>query len=92
MYRANATEGTDNTKSAVGRTNPSRPSSYVPDHIKHPERYTTYVLEEPILVGGGNDGSQTASQTDQLRVRHWPGFLVWHFWNFYIYFWGMSTG
>lgn len=27
--------------------------SRVPDHVTHPERYTCYVLDEPLVVGGG---------------------------------------
>lgn len=29
----------------------------MPDHVKHPERYTAYVLDEPIVVGSGDLGS-----------------------------------
>lgn len=25
----------------------------VPDYVKHPEKYTVYVLDEPLVVGGG---------------------------------------
>ncbi|CAK0785228.1 hypothetical protein CVIRNUC_008434 [Coccomyxa viridis] len=34
-----------------------RPSSFVPDHVKNPERYTCYDLGESITVGGGDQGS-----------------------------------
>lgn len=31
--------------------------SFVPDHVKHPDRYTAYVLDDPIVVGSGDAGS-----------------------------------
>ena len=35
-------------------TNPRR--STVPDHVRNPDKYTCYVLDEPLLVGGGDKG------------------------------------
>lgn len=39
---------------AIGR---KKGLSFVPDHVKHPERYTAYILEEGIVVGSGDFGS-----------------------------------
>ena len=30
--------------------------SYVPDHVRNPHKYTCYILDEPITVGGGDAG------------------------------------
>jgi hypothetical protein len=32
-------------------------NSWVPDHVKHPERYTCYTLDEPLIIGGGLSGN-----------------------------------
>jgi hypothetical protein len=58
--------------SAVQRQGlPPRTRSYVPDHVRNPQRYTCYTLDEPILVGGGDQDSAAADggQADMLRVR-----------------------
>ena len=31
----------------------SSSASWVPDHVRHPDRYTCYTLDEPLLIGGG---------------------------------------
>ena len=38
----------------------SQPTRGVPDHIAHPERYTRYELDEPLVVGGGASVSSRA--------------------------------
>lgn len=35
--------------------------SYVPHHVKHPEKYTCYVLDEPLLVGGGDSAADAGN-------------------------------
>ena len=56
----------------------------MPDHVRHPNKYTAYVLEQPILVGSGNDGSNPAKPSDTLRVSYNPDpalllLLTWQF-------------
>lgn len=47
-------------------TQPQRQSlSSVPDHVKHPDKYTCYVLDEPLVVGGGV--GQLAGEQDNVR-------------------------
>ena len=41
-----------------------RPSK-VPDHVKNPSRYTCYVLDEAITVGGGD--RQTGVEQAELK-------------------------
>jgi hypothetical protein len=43
--------------------------SRVPDHVQHPERYTLYTLDEPLVVGGGvaQLGSESHKQMEQVR-------------------------
>lgn len=55
---------------AAPKPGPGRSLSYVPDHVKNPQRYTCYVLDEPITVGGGDQGTATADggQADMERV------------------------
>ena len=36
--------------------------SYVPDHVRRPDAYTCYELEEPLVVGGGDVASTAATQ------------------------------
>lgn len=44
-------------------------SSYVPDHVRHPEKYTCYTLDEPIIVGGGDDvATQGISEDSKPRI------------------------
>ena len=38
----------------------AQPTRGVPDHIAHPERYTRYELDEPLVVGGGASVSSRA--------------------------------
>ena len=40
----------------------------MPHHVQHPEKYTCYILDEPLVVGGGDKGSGTDSQADQVKV------------------------
>ncbi|KAL3142675.1 hypothetical protein ABBQ38_002981 [Trebouxia sp. C0009 RCD-2024] len=43
--------------------------SYVPLHVKHPEKYTCYVLDEPLLVGGGDRGADaTSGKSEQEKA------------------------
>ena len=46
----------DARRRAIAAAQP--PSRRVPDHIAHPERYTRYELEEPLVVGGGASTSR----------------------------------
>lgn len=41
--------------------------SVVPDHVQHPERYTLYTLDEPLVVGGGL-GQLRADALEQQQV------------------------
>lgn len=44
--------------------------SYVPHHVKHPEKYTCYVLDEPLLVGGGDSAADAGNGSlEQEKVR-----------------------
>lgn len=45
--------------------------SYVPDHVKNPHKYTCYVLEQPLVVGGGEQGGAGADRgrAEMERVR-----------------------
>jgi hypothetical protein len=36
-----------------GRPRQQQSLSHVPDHVKNPAKYTCYVLDEPLVVGGG---------------------------------------
>ncbi|EIE21977.1 hypothetical protein COCSUDRAFT_42983 [Coccomyxa subellipsoidea C-169] len=48
---------------------PPRTKSYVADHVKNPQKYTCYTLDEPILVGGGDQGSAAdGGQADMERA------------------------
>lgn len=42
--------------------------SRVPHHVQHPEKYTLYTLEEPLVVGGGTGqlGSERQEQLEQV--------------------------
>ncbi|KAF8072366.1 hypothetical protein HT031_000025 [Scenedesmus sp. PABB004] len=42
----------------------------VPDHVAHPERYTVYVLDEPLLVGqgGGDDAAANRAAAEALAA------------------------
>lgn len=50
-----------------GRSGHGHRRSQVPHHVKHPEKYTCYVLDEPLLVGGG-DRDSGSSNTDQEKA------------------------
>ena len=39
----------------------SSSASWVPDHVRHPDRYTCYTLDEPLLIGGGGRSTGGAS-------------------------------
>ncbi|KAI3438062.1 hypothetical protein D9Q98_000505 [Chlorella vulgaris] len=41
--------------------------SHVPDHVKHPQKYTCYVLDEPVVVGGGIAQLAPDSQHNQRQ-------------------------
>ena len=53
--------------------------SRVPDHVKNPHKYTCYVLDEPLVVGGGEQGDAGADggRAEMERVRG----LIWQFWG-----------
>jgi hypothetical protein len=34
----------------------------VPDHVRHPERYTVYTLDEPLFVGQGGGDEAAANE------------------------------
>jgi hypothetical protein len=40
----------------------------VPDHVAHPEKYTVYVLDEPVFVGQGDKGRGGREDADNERV------------------------
>ncbi|GMH44912.1 hypothetical protein BSKO_12869 [Bryopsis sp. KO-2023] len=40
----------------------TRHPSYVPHHVRHPEKYTRYTLDEPLVVGGGAQGQSDPIQ------------------------------
>lgn len=42
--------------------------SRVPLHVQHPEKYTCYILDEPLLVGGGDKASGISSQAEQEQA------------------------
>ncbi|GAB4819088.1 hypothetical protein N2152v2_006134 [Parachlorella kessleri] len=44
--------------------------SRVPDHVKHPEKYTVYTLDEPLVVGGGVGqlGQESHAQMERAAV------------------------
>lgn len=44
--------------------------STVPDHVRHPDKYTCYVLDEPLVVGGGERGSGTHGSRAELEQVH----------------------
>lgn len=52
-------------------------TSRVPDHVKHPERYTCYVLDEPLVVGGGGDQGWGRDEDRVRRVVGWGWGWVW---------------
>ena len=69
----------DQTLSKQQRPWPGRPLSQsgrgrnqrrstVPDHVRHPDKYTCYILDEPLLVGGGDEGAGDAGRADLEKV------------------------
>ena len=42
-------------------------NSWVPDHVKHPERYTCYTLDEPLIIGGGLSGNGSRAKARGVR-------------------------
>jgi hypothetical protein len=58
--------------SCPGGVPPPRPRgsslSRVPDHVQHPEKYTCYVLDEPLVVGGGVGQLAAGSQRNQRNA------------------------
>ncbi len=47
---------------------PGRGRSRVPLHVQHPEKYTCYVLDEPLVVGGGDKAAGLSSQAELEKV------------------------
>ncbi|DBB16322.1 TPA: hypothetical protein ACH3X3_014628 [Trebouxia sp. C0006] len=43
---------------------PGHSRSRVPLHVQHPEKYTCYVLDEPLVVGGGDKAAGLSSQAE----------------------------
>ncbi|DBA81791.1 TPA: hypothetical protein ACH3X1_007520 [Trebouxia sp. C0004] len=43
---------------------PGHSRSRVPLHVQHPEKYTCYVLDEPLVVGGGDKPAGLSSQAE----------------------------
>ena len=42
----------------------------MPDHVRHPDKYTCYVLDEPLVVGGGDKGANVdGGRTELEKVR-----------------------
>ena len=39
----------------------------MPDHVKHPERYTCYTLDEPLIIGGGLSGNGSRAKARGVR-------------------------
>jgi hypothetical protein len=72
-----AEEGTAG-KSPVRPPGEQRRRSFVPDHVRNPQRYTCYDLGESITVGGGHQGASTADggQADIERVMVCPRLFV----------------
>ena len=46
----------------------ARGRSYVPHHVRFPDQYTAYVLDEPITVGGGDWSSADNGSSELLKV------------------------
>lgn len=42
--------------------------SYVPDHVRHPEKYICYTLDEPLIVGSGRDGTHGGGPQQPQKV------------------------
>ena len=42
-------------------------NSWVPDHVKHPERYTCYTLDEPLIIGGSLSGNGSRAKARGVR-------------------------
>ena len=64
-----ARQGTHRRPPLGGRKPGSGPGrSRVPLHVQHPEKYTCYILDEPLLVGGGDKASGISSQAEQEKV------------------------
>lgn len=51
----------------VSRTGRASISS-VPEHVKHPEKFTVYELEEELLVGGGDQSAIAHPAQHQVAV------------------------
>ncbi len=47
---------------------PGHSRSRVPLHVQHPEKYTCYVLDEPLVVGGGDKAAGLSSLADLEKV------------------------
>ena len=41
----------------------------MPHHVRFPDQYTAYTLDEPITVGGGDWSSADSGSSEQLNVR-----------------------
>ena len=66
-----ASEGTMAGSAAGSAPQRQRRLSFVPDHVKNPERYTCYDLGESITVGGGDQGPSADGGRGELeRVRY----------------------
>lgn len=64
---------------AASRQGPTSGGSRVPDHVRHPDRYTCYTFDEPVTVGGGvgqlaqeRDAEQSQAVHEALALAQWP--------------------
>ena len=66
-----ASEGSATGSAAGSMPQRHRRPSFVPDHVKNPERYTCYDLGESITIGGGDqDLSADGGRGEMERVCH----------------------
>ena len=56
--------GPYSAQSVSGRSRGERGCS---DHVKHPERYTCYTLDEPLIIGGGLSGNGSRAKARGVR-------------------------
>lgn len=41
---------------------------FVPDHVRNPQKYTCYALEEVLVVGGGDKGNREDASMDEMHA------------------------
>lgn len=90
-HACRATMGsTDEGAAGKGPARPPREQrrrSFVPDHVRNPQRYTCYDLGESITVGGGDQGASAADggQADMERVMLCPTLTLLCIWMIYTF-------